>query len=267
MKYLTLLLSVLNILVSTHLCHGQLEIRLIAHRGGVVDSTCTENGLPALQKAAEKGYAMVEIDMRRSKDGVLLANHDSDFSRYYGFPGKVTETSWKEIRKLRSNTDGNVPLKLEDIFRFCRSKGMNVMIDNKIEGLDTNLFNQLIALLDKYGLRDDALMIGTEGSTEFFTGKIKLSCTKKQLLDNKTRADYKSGHYFLFDRPADITKEDVLWAHRENILVVAAINKYHYKGQPDMYEHAEADCLKMQRYGVRYFQIDSEFGQFLSNAH
>ncbi len=29
-------------------------IQLIAHRGGVVDSTYTENGLPALKKAQEK---------------------------------------------------------------------------------------------------------------------------------------------------------------------------------------------------------------------
>ncbi|SEI62024.1 Glycerophosphoryl diester phosphodiesterase family protein [Dyadobacter koreensis] len=243
-------------------CMGQSDIKLIAHRGGIVDSTYTENGFPALKKAAEAGYQMIEIDIRKSKDGILLANHDPNFSRYYGFPGKVTETNWVEIQKLSSKTDQNTPLKLEDIFRFCQSNELDIMLDNKIDGLDVAIFNQLISLLDQYNLRKNALMIGTDESIEFFTGKIKLSCTRKQLEENKKRTDYNAGHYFLFERPANLNKGDVLWASNEKILVVAAINKYHYKNQTDLYKRAESDCKKMQEYGVKYFQIDSEFGQF-----
>ena len=255
-------LFLLSFIFQLSVCLGQSDWKLIAHRGGIVDSTYTENGLPALKKAAAAGYTMVEIDMRRSKDGILLTNHDADFSRYYNFPGKVTETNWSEIKKLSSKVDQNVPLKLEDIFSFCQSNKLEVMLDNKIEGLDITLFNQLIALLDKYDLRKNALMIGTEESTEFFTGKVKLSCTRKQLEENKKRKDYSPDHYFLFDRPANLSREDVVWAENEKIMVVAAMNKYHYKNQADMYQQARSDCKKMQAYGVKYFQIDSEFGQF-----
>ncbi|GLU54510.1 hypothetical protein Dfri01_39710 [Dyadobacter frigoris] len=238
-------------------------IHLIAHRGGVVDSTFTENGLPALEKAMENKYAMIETDMRVTKDGVLIANHDADFERYYGIKEKVTDMNWADIQKLSSKPDGNTPLKLETVFQFCSKNHMNVMLDNKIEGLDTALFNQLLVLLDKYNLREKALMIGTDASTEFFTGKIKLSCTRKQLEENKARQDYKPNHYFLFERPSKMTQNDVNWTKNNGILTVAAINKYHYKNSANMYQQAKDDCSQMMSFGVKYFQIDSEFSAFL----
>ncbi|MEO6687227.1 MAG: glycerophosphodiester phosphodiesterase family protein, partial [Dyadobacter sp.] len=220
-------------------------IQLIAHRGGVVDSTFTENGLPALKKAVENKYAMIETDIRVTKDGILITNHDANFERYYGLKEKVTDMNWMDIQKLSSKLDGNTPLKLETVLQFCTKNHINVMLDNKIEGLDIPLFNQLLALLDQYNLRKKALMIGTDASTEFFTGKIKLSCTRKQLEENIARKDYKPDHYFLFERPAKITKDDVDWALKNKIMVVAAINKYHYKNSENMYREAKDDCSKM----------------------
>jgi len=44
---------------------------LIAHRGGVVDGNIPENSLRAIKTAAERGYRMIEIDMRLTKDNVL----------------------------------------------------------------------------------------------------------------------------------------------------------------------------------------------------
>ncbi|WP_159466844.1 glycerophosphodiester phosphodiesterase family protein [Dyadobacter sp. 3J3] len=239
------------------------SIQLIAHRGGVVDSSFTENGLPALKKAMEDKYAMIETDMRVTKDGVLIANHDADFERYYGLKEKVTEMNWAEIQKLSSKLDGNTPLKLESVLQFCAKNHMNVMLDNKIEGLDTSVFNKLLALLDQYHLLEKALMIGTDASTEFFTGKIKLSCTRKQLEENKARKDYKPDHYFLFERASKISLEDVNWAQKNTIMVVAAINKFHYKKSKEMYAQYKDDCNKMMSYGIKYFQIDSEFAVFL----
>jgi glycerophosphoryl diester phosphodiesterase len=58
---------------------------------------------------------------------------------------------------------------------------IGIMIDNKISGKDTVLFTKVIDLLKQYDLFRSALMIGTDESTDFFTGKIKLSCTRKQI--------------------------------------------------------------------------------------
>ncbi|SDH23065.1 Glycerophosphoryl diester phosphodiesterase family protein [Dyadobacter soli] len=238
-------------------------IGLIAHRGGVVDSTFTENGLPALKEAARQGYGMVETDMRVTADGVLIANHDADFNRFYGDMRKVTETNWAEATKLTSKLDGNHPMLLEDVLRFCAEKRMAVMLDNKIAGLDSTLFYKLTTMLDRYHLRETALMIGTDESTEFFTGKVRLSCSRKQLEDNIKKPGYRPEHYYLFERPANLTREDVAWARTHNIRVVAAINKFHYRKSTDMMADAQKDCERMLGYGITDFQIDSEFRIFL----
>jgi glycerophosphoryl diester phosphodiesterase len=242
--------------------YGQ-ALNLIAHRGGVVDSTFTENGLPALREAARQGYKMVETDMRVTADGVLIANHDADFSRFYGDPRKVTETNWAAVCKLTSKVDANHPMLLEEVFRFCAKNKMAVMLDNKIAGLDSTLFYKLIGMLDKYHLRETALMIGTDESTAFFTGKVRLSCSRKQLEENMQRPGYRPDHYYLFERPASLTREDVAWARQNDIRVVAAINKFHYRKSADMMADAQRDCARMLEYGVTGFQIDSEFRPLL----
>src|SRR5690606_37511719 len=69
---------------------------LIAHRGGVVDSSNAENSLPALQHAIERGYWMVELDLRLTKDSVLIIQHDNHFRRYYHMDKPVSAMTWKE---------------------------------------------------------------------------------------------------------------------------------------------------------------------------
>lgn len=238
-------------------------VNLIAHRGGVVDSTFTENGLPALREAARQDYKMVETDMRVTADGVLIANHDADFMRFFGDPRKVTETSWAQARRLSSKVDANHPMLLEDVFRFCAKNNMAVMLDNKIAGLDSALFYTLIEMLDKYHLKETALMIGTDESTAFFTGKVRLSCSRKQLEENMRKSGYRAENYYLFERPAGLTREDVAWARENNIRVIAAINKFHYRKSADMMGDAQKDCARMLEYGVTEFQIDSEFRKLL----
>ncbi|KAA6436772.1 hypothetical protein FEM33_21810 [Dyadobacter flavalbus] len=243
--------------------NAQKQPVLIAHRGGVVDSSYTENGMAALREAATAGYKMVETDMRVTKDGVLVVNHDADLKRYYGLDKKVADLEWQEIRKLKSRLDGSTPLRLEDVLRFCHEQHMGVMLDNKIPGLDTMLFNQVLGLLDQYHLLDTALMIGTDESTGFFTGKIKLSCSRRQLEENMRKPGYNAAHYFLFERPANLSREDIEWASNHRITAVAAINKYHYRQSADMLKDAANDCRRMLDLGVENFQIDSEFEKFL----
>lgn len=242
---------------------AQKQLLLIAHRGGVVDSSYTENGMAALKEAATAGYKMIETDMRVTRDGVLVVNHDADLKRYYGLDEKVADLKWQQIRKLKSKLDGSSPLRLEDVLRFCHEHDLGVMLDNKISGLDTTLFNQVLGLLDQYKLLDTAFMIGTDESTDFFTGKIKLSCSRRQLEENMQKPGYNAAHYFFFERPAKLSKEDLQWAGNHNITVVAAINKYHYRQSADMLKDAEEDCRRMLDFGVQNFQIDSEFQRFL----
>ncbi|NRF39580.1 glycerophosphodiester phosphodiesterase family protein [Pedobacter foliorum] len=230
------------------------DYKLIAHRGGVVDSVTAENSLGALNKAVKRGYSMVEIDLRLTKDGVLITNHDRNLKRSFGMDADVSSMTWNQMSKLKG-TKGNKILRFEDVLNYCKGK-LQIMIDNKIDGNDTLLFAKVIDLLKKYNLYDNALMIGTDESTEFFTGKIKLSCTRKQLEENMLKPNYRSSNYFLFSD--SISKADFEWAHQHNILAVGVINSWALKSSDAMQE-AKMQADKLKSSGLLWFQIDSTY--------
>ncbi|MCL6609799.1 MAG: glycerophosphoryl diester phosphodiesterase, partial [Geminicoccaceae bacterium] len=72
--------------------------RVIAHRGA--SSRAPENTLAAFRSAREAGAAMVELDARLARDGVLVVIHDSTLDRTTDGHGRVIETDSAEIRRL-----------------------------------------------------------------------------------------------------------------------------------------------------------------------
>nr|MBI1229263.1 hypothetical protein [Cytophagales bacterium] len=233
---------------------------LIAHRGGVISDDAPENSLAALQEAIDRGYYMVEVDMRLTKDSVLITQHDAHFRKYFGTDLQVADMTWDEIKQLQ-HPSGYRVLMLEEVLAHCAGK-IHVMLDNKISGMDEAVFTRVIDLLSEYGMYGNALMIGSSASTEFFTGKLRLSCTREQLEANQKREDYSPEHYYLFSR--DISREDVLWAQENGIMTVAAINSFAFPKE-NLMELARKQAAEMIANGVRIFQIDGIFEDFFND--
>jgi glycerophosphoryl diester phosphodiesterase len=229
---------------------------LIAHRGGIVDSTNVENSLPALDAAIKQGYRMIEMDIRLTKDSVLIINHDKDFKRYYDVDSNVADMTWKQISRLVSDRGSKV-VSLEEEFRHCRGH-VQVMLDNKIKGNDTVVWKKLIDLLKRYDLLDSAITIGTDESAIWFTGKIRLSATRRQLEENSLKPGYKSTDYYLFGGVKNMTAADVEWARQQGIMVIGAVNMFAYKSGGLPAAFIDIETLKF--WGVSRFQIDSELG-------
>src|SRR5690554_1990229 len=173
----------------------QNKYRLIAHRGGVVDNQTAENSLAALKKASKAGYWMVEVDLRLTRDSVLIIHHDPNFKRYYGVNKNVSEMDWVEVKELVGDL-GNKVLSFEEALKFCQDNDLQVMVDNKIKGYDTGLFGKVVELLKKYERSEHAMMIGTTESTPFFIGKIKLSCTLQPLQDTMLKPGFNPNDYY-----------------------------------------------------------------------
>ncbi|WP_298734050.1 glycerophosphodiester phosphodiesterase family protein [uncultured Chitinophaga sp.] len=235
---------------------------LIAHRGGVVGSINPENSLHALQDAVERGYWMVEMDLRVTKDSVLIIHHDHTFKRFYGVDKSVSSMTWDEISQLRTPR-GTQVVRLEDALASCSGR-IQVMLDNKIAGLDTALFNKLLSLLQQHGLDKQAMMIGTDESTDFFTGKIKLSCTRQQLEVNTQKPGFNPDFYYLFGDAGTMTEDDVKWAQAQGIMVVGVLNWSRYRKRARPYTMAGRDAARLKAWGVQYFQVDSEFDRFFN---
>ncbi len=70
----------------------------IAHRGEPVDHR--ENTLPAFAAAAARGADMVEIDLRRTRDGTIVVLHDQTLARLWGLEMSVGDVDLARVRRL-----------------------------------------------------------------------------------------------------------------------------------------------------------------------
>ncbi len=238
------------------------SLKLIGHRGGVVDSTYAENSMASLREAYRRKYYMVEIDVRLTKDGQLITQHDPDFSKYFGIREKTQDLNWQQIKAMHNNKDGDVPMLLEEVFRYCKGK-LQIMLDNKILGNDTALFKKIEDLLRHYDLLDKAMIIGTEEIRRYFINKTN-TCFSRAAIEtllNDKKVD--KNKLLLFEHGNVLTKADIDWANQNGIPVVPSINKFHYTDIPYM-QGAERDIKNLQQWGVQFYQIDSEFDKWLN---
>jgi len=66
-----------------------------AHRGDPVSER--ENTLPAFEAAVRSGADMVEIDLRRTRDGEIVVLHDATLARLWGVDQAVGELTLAEL--------------------------------------------------------------------------------------------------------------------------------------------------------------------------
>jgi len=100
--------------------HALLEdgVRVIAYRGGANERP--ENTISAFEHAASLAASVViELDVRRTRDGVLIAMHDDDVSRTTDGTGRVSELDYDTVQKLdagyRFERGGHFPYRGRDI--------------------------------------------------------------------------------------------------------------------------------------------------------
>jgi len=110
---------------------------IIAHRGDV--SRAVENTLEAFQSAAQHGADMVEVDVRETKDGVLIVHHNRTIKGKF-----IRKMDWSDIEKINSQRNFSIP-KLEDVIKFAQGK-IKLDIDLKEEGYE----EAVLELLEKY---------------------------------------------------------------------------------------------------------------------
>lgn len=67
-----------------------------------------ENSLAAMDSAIAMGVDMVEIDVQRTADGVLICNHDATLDRTTTGKGKIMEINYEQIKPLFLRTKSGV---------------------------------------------------------------------------------------------------------------------------------------------------------------
>ena len=235
-------------------------VRLIAHRGGVVDAHHPENSAGAAEEAIRRGYWMLEMDLQETKDGHLVVHHD-DFGKSFGvnkWPGEMT---WDEISRLRATEDGSRPLEFHEYAALCRGK-IQLMIDTKGPSHSPAFYQSAERTLRENGLLDGAFFIGTEEARAWFKGKSRVSVDTAQLKKKLDAGEETSRLYFLFEHGATMDENAMALGKRAGIPAVVSINDFHYAGRDHM-QGAHADIERLRRSGLIYFQIDSTYDIWL----
>ena len=107
---------------------------VIAHRGDHTDAP--ENTVKAFDDAIKSGVDFAEVDLRTTKDGVLVVMHDETVDRMTDGKGKVSNLTLKELQRLKVQDKNHPEWGLHSVPTFhevlghCKGK-MNIYLDFK----------------------------------------------------------------------------------------------------------------------------------------
>ena len=118
----------------------------IGHRGAA--GHAQENTLAAIQKGIALGVDFVEIDLRCTADGVLVALHDETVNRTTNGKGRVDRLSLQEVKKLNTANGEHIPT-LEEVLKVVAGKA-GLMLELKIKGVA----QQTVDAVREAGFRD-----------------------------------------------------------------------------------------------------------------
>lgn len=149
------------------ICHFQIKAQMvlpeskhkfivIAHRGDHVE--VPENTIASFEHAIKNTVDYVEIDLRTTKDSVLVIMHDNTVDRMTNGTGKVSDLTFAQLTRLSvidkakdSTKKYPVPI-FEDVLKTCRNK-IHIYLDYKSANVA-----QTYQLIKKYGMEDQIIV-------------------------------------------------------------------------------------------------------------
>ncbi len=97
--------------------------------------------MAAFRRAAACGADSLEVDLRRSADGVIYCFHDYHLKRLTGFSGYVQRTHSRQIDRLRLS--GKEPPLRFDHFLEEFAGRIGIVLDIKSTGIETDILRHL----------------------------------------------------------------------------------------------------------------------------
>ena len=105
---------------------------VISHRTNCAGAP--ENSLAGIKAGVELGVDRIELDVQRSRDGILVLMHDLKVNRTTNGTGKLRELDHKQIAELNLQSDKfpgeKVPF-LEEVFAFVAPTQVDLLLEVK----------------------------------------------------------------------------------------------------------------------------------------
>lgn len=233
----------------------------IAHRGGVIGPNAPECSLNAIRLAAEKGYEIVELDVRESLDHIPIYFHDNDMVQDIGVDKRIEDITAEEaVSYVYKGSDQHIAT-LDDAARLCSELGLGIQLDIKGDGSDV-FFKAIAEIIQKYDLEQGTHTISTHPHAyTYLDGIALLRLTEDEITRIHQGAEFDASGKFWFGWPRHIENDFVKVLQERGALVIPSINVFHYPEEEHM-ERAKADIERMMEAGVDAFQIDSVYDVF-----
>ena len=132
-------------------------VTITAHRGN--SSERPENTLAAFRSAVENGADVVEMDVRQTKDGVVVISHDENIRRVSGVNKKIGKMTYAELQDCSAGAYfgkgyENEPFPtLEEAVELI-GDGARLNIELKPESTDTDLEERVVQIVEDHDLID-----------------------------------------------------------------------------------------------------------------
>jgi glycerophosphoryl diester phosphodiesterase len=248
----------------------------IAHRGGVVGPGAPENSLAAIERAAARGYDMVEVDVERSREGEPFLFHDwgGHLGRCCGVDARIADLTAAELAALTYRASDQPLASLDAALGRCAAHGLGVVLDLKaLRTAETppdvagRWLGRIGDLLDRHGLSGGSTMLLSLEPTALAAlgGRALTGLTPDE--DHRVRAgeSVDLAGRFWFGRAGALPDEAVAPLHRCGALVIPAVNRQSYP------EHAHRplarrDVERLLAAGVDGFLFDSVYDGLLPRS-
>lgn len=115
--------------------------KLIAHRGFAVGAP--QNSIPAFMEAGEHGFWAIETDVHKTKDGVLVCNHDPMIDTMFNGGGHIADMTYRELSAYRfkdsvgdySTEELKIPT-FDDYLAICKKYGALPFVETKTSDIE-----------------------------------------------------------------------------------------------------------------------------------
>ncbi len=146
-------------LVSRLLSADPGDVMIVAHR--TCWRTTAENSLEGLERCIELGIDMVEVDVRRTADGVLVLMHDETIDRTTTGTGSVNSITFAELRELYLResdgvlSNGITTYRVPTLKELLRSAKDRILVNLDVKD---PVQEQVLDLIEDLGVGDQALL-------------------------------------------------------------------------------------------------------------
>ena len=134
------------------------NVVVISHRGDW--RNYPENSIPAIESVIRMGVDVMELDLKKTKDGVLVLSHDRTLDRCTNGKGLISDYTLAEIKQLRLKrahgvtTDSLRMPTLEEALAVCKDR----IVVNVDQGFE--FYDEVLAITEKLGVTEQILIKG-----------------------------------------------------------------------------------------------------------